>query len=181
MRPDAFFTRRGHDSDVFSLNILAPGSVERLAEDLFPHLSPFESVRDRHTLVVKRLEGEDSLPHLRERFRDSLAGRPPFEVRTDGIDYFGRPTRGEGPVVYLRIESPGLYELHDALCREFGVVAGMEGAEYTPHVTLARGGRISDAEELAARDVDDVRWTVNELAVWDARYREAAARVPLRG
>lgn len=165
---------------MFSLNILAPGDVERLASDLFPHLSPFEKVRDRHTLVVKRLEAEESLPHLRERFRGILADRPPFEVRTDGIDYFGRPTRGEGPVVYLRIESPGLYDLHDALCREFGIVADMEGPEYTPHVTLARGGRIADAEELAARDVDDVQWTVNELAVWDARYREAAARLPLR-
>ncbi|MFC6827088.1 2'-5' RNA ligase family protein [Halopelagius fulvigenes] len=165
---------------MFSLNVLAPGSVERLAEDLFPLLSPFERVRERHTLVVKRLEGEDSLPHVRERLRDALAGRPPFDARTDGIDFFERPTRGEGPVVYLRIESSGLYDLHYDLCREFGVVEEMEGDDYTPHVTLARGGRIADAEALAAREIDDVRWTVNELAVWDARYREAAARLPLR-
>ncbi|ADQ65794.1 hypothetical protein C499_11341 [Halogeometricum borinquense DSM 11551] len=170
---------------MFSLNVPVPGQVERLAGDLHPALTPFDAVRDRHTLVVKRFDTNldpdaDSLPRLRERLRETLRSVAPFEARIDGIDYFERPTRGDGPVVYLRVESSGLHELHRRLCTEFGTVEGMEGDEYTPHVTLARGGRIDDAAALAEREIEAVRWTVGEVRVWDSRYREDAARIPLR-
>lgn len=169
---------------MFSLNVPVPGRVDRLASELHPALTPFDSIRERHSLVVKRFDttldsDADSLPRLRERLRGTLRGVDPFEVRTDGIDAFEVPTRGEGPVVYLAIESSGLFDLHDRLCEEFGTVPEMEGDDYTPHVTLARGGRIEDARTLAARDVEDVRWTVEAVGVWDARYREDAARIPL--
>lgn len=170
---------------MFSLNVPVPGQVERLAADLHPALTAFDSIRERHSLVVKRFDTSldpdaDSLPRLRERLRETLRGVAPFEARVDGIDYFERPTRGEGPVVYLRVESSGLYDLHGRLCESFGTVPEMEGDDYTPHVTLARGGRIDDAAALADREIDEIRWTVGEVGVWDSRYREDAARIPLR-
>ena len=169
---------------MFSLNVPVPGRVERLASDLHPALTSFDSIRERHSLVVKRFDttldaDADSLPRLRERLRGTLRGVDPFEIRTDGIDAFEVPTKGPGPVVYLAIESPGLFDLHDRLCAEFGTVPKMEGEEYTPHVTLARGGRIDDARALVERDIEAVRWTVDEVRVWDGRYREDAARIPL--
>ncbi|SFR32600.1 2'-5' RNA ligase family protein [Halogeometricum limi] len=170
---------------MFSLNVPVHGRVRRLAADLHPELTPFDRVRERHSLVVKRFDTSldpdaDSLPHLRERLRETLRGVEPFEIRVDGIDFFERPTRGPGPVVYLTVKSPGLYDLHDRLCESFGTVAGLEGSEYTPHVTLARGGSVADAETLRERAVDEVRWTVDEVGVWDSRYRENAARIPIR-
>jgi hypothetical protein len=48
-----------------------------------------------------------------------------------------------------------------------------------PHVTLARGGSAAAARDLAAADVGTAPWTVSELVVWDARRREAAARIGL--
>jgi 2'-5' RNA ligase len=171
---------------VFSLNVPVPGEVARVAGDLRPSLvdAGVDRFRDRHSLVVKRFEGADdgaeSLPRLRERLRPVLRGQPAFEARVGAVDAFTDPPRGPGPVVYLAVESPGLGALHDRLVDRFGAVAGLEGDDYTPHVTLGRGGSV-DAATLAAlsRRVDPVTWTVSELVVYDSRHREAASRLSL--
>ena len=171
-----------------SLNVPVPNAVARLAADLEPTLTPFDRIRDRHTLVVKRF-GDDAtggpdgerFDRLRERLRPLLADAPAFEARVTGIDYFERPPSGPGPVVYLGIGSPGLHALHRRLVEEFGAVEGMEGEAYVPHVTLARGGSVADAERLADREVDPVTWTVSELVLHSRAYREPVARLPLGG
>lgn len=171
---------------MFSLNLSAPGSVSRVAGTLQPALvdAGVERFRDRHSLVVKRFEGGsggfESLPRLRERLRTTLRGQPAFEIRVTGVDLFENPPHGPAPVVYLSVDSPGLTALHDRLVDAFGRVPGLEGDEYTPHVTLGRGGTF-DAETLAALSarVDPVTWTVSELGVYDSRYRESVARLSL--
>jgi len=174
---------------VFSLNLPVPGVVAREASALHPALASagVTRFRDRHSLVVKRFEGTrpggeryESLPRLRERLRTVLRGQPAFEARLAGVDVFEDPPRGPGPVVHLAVESPGLVALHERLVDAFGAVEGLEGDDYTPHVTLGRGGSF-DADlltDLSAR-VDPVTWTVSELAVYDSRSRETAARVSL--
>ncbi len=172
---------------MFSLNVPVPGVVSREASALRPALSGagVTRFRDRHSLVVKRFEdvgGERrvALPRLRERLRTVLRGQPTFETRVTGVDVFDDPPRGPGPVVYLAVESPGLFELHERLVDAFGAIEGLEGDDYTPHVTLGRGGTF-DAETLAdlSARVDPVTWTVSELVVYDATSRETAARVSL--
>jgi 2'-5' RNA ligase len=171
---------------VFSLNVPVPGTVARVASDLHPLLvsAGVDRVRDRHSLVVKRFEGdgwdENSLPRLRERLRTVLRGEPAFEARIVEADTFEHPLRGPGPVVYLAVESPGLVALHDRLVDAFGAVVGLEGDDYTPHVTLGRGGSF-DADALATLSdrVDPVTWTVSELAVYDSRHRETVSRLSL--
>ncbi|RLM56742.1 2'-5' RNA ligase family protein [Halobellus sp. Atlit-31R] len=171
---------------MFSLNVPVPGEVGRLAAELHPELTRFERLRDRHTLVAKRFDtaldpDAGSLPRLRERLRPLLRGCGGIELRVTGLDYFETPARGPGPVVYLAVESPSLHGLHGELCESFGAVAGMEGDAYVPHVTLARGGRNDDADDLVARtEINPIAWTAGELRIWDSRYREAAARIPLR-
>lgn len=175
---------------MFSLNLSVPGAVSREASDLRPALvgAGVTRFRDRHSLVVKRFEGDgtpsgeryESLPRLRERLRTVLRGQPAFEVRLTGVDTFENPPRGPGPVVYFSVESSGLDALHDRLADTFGAIDGLEGDDYTPHVTLGRGGRF-DADllaDLSAR-VEPVTWTVSELRVYDSRSRETAARVSL--
>lgn len=166
---------------MYSVSVPVPAAVERCAEELRPALLGFDSIRERHTLVCKRL-GEappGGVGRLREQVRTALAGAPAFEVRVSAIDFFEHPTRGDGPVVYFDVESPGLWRLHRQLAEAFPVVADMEGDDYTPHVTLARGGSVADAERLAARDVEPVTWTVSRLLLWDASYGEAVAEFSL--
>ena len=165
---------------MYSLNVPVPGSVARVAADLHPQLVAFETVRDRHTLVAKRFEAADR-NRLRERLRDALRDTSPFEVRTTGVDYFERAAAGRSPVVYLAVESPGLESLHDRLVRAFGAADGVEGDDYVPHVTLARGGSVADAERLTEVSVDPASWTVSELDLWSAEYREAVESIRLRG
>ena len=185
---------------MFSLNVPLPPAVERLAADLHPKLSGFDRVRDRHTLVCKRFgvadvrsgerEGggdeevpprEEALDRLRERLRRPLAGTDPFEVAVTGIDVFDAPRSGSRPVVYLTIESDELIRFHRRLCASFGTVEGIEGDEYVPHVTLARGGNPEPGvvADLVAAEFDAVRWRVHALDVWDPEYREVAASVEL--
>lgn len=172
---------------MFSLNVPVPGQVRRLAGDLHPELARFDRIRERHTLLAKRFDSgldddADSLPRLRERLRPLLRrhGGGGIGLRVTRLDYFETPTRGPGPVVYLAIESADLHALHRRLCDAFGTVAGMEGDDYVPHVTLARGGRVSDAADLVdRRSIDPIEWTAGELRIRDSRYREDAARLPL--
>jgi 2'-5' RNA ligase len=163
---------------VFSLNAPVPGTVARLAGDLRARLLAFDRLRDRHTLVVKRFEERDDAA-VRRRLRRAMHPTPAFEARTDGIGVFADPPAGAAPVVYLRVESPGLRDLHDRLVDEFGAIEGLEGEAFVPHVTLARGGSLSDARALAGTPVDDVTWTVSRLVVWDPTYREQVGSVSL--
>ncbi|MFC7205062.1 2'-5' RNA ligase family protein [Haloferax namakaokahaiae] len=163
---------------MYSLNVPVPGQVSRLASDLFPYLTAFDRIRDRHTLVCKRFE-DSNRKRLQESLRHALRGSPAFEVQVTGIDYFESPPVGSAPVVYLAIESPGLFDLHDRLTDEFGTVEGLEGENYTPHVTLARSGSLADAQALAERDIDPITWTVSRLELYDPEFRESVATVSL--
>lgn len=164
---------------MYSLNVPLPGAVERLAADLLPRLAAFDRVRERRSLTLKRFEDDASPARLRERLRPALADAPAVEARVGGIGVFERPVRGPGPVVYLAVESPGLHRLHRRLVGAFGAVPELEGDDYTPHITLARGGSNEAVAELAAVDVDPIAWTVSELELWSAEYREAVGSVRL--
>lgn len=173
--------RPDEDPLQFSLNVPVPGRVAAIGEQLRPALSAFASVRDRHTLVLKRLDAADR-EGLETRVRQALAGAPAFEARIRGIGAFEEPVAGPAPVVYLAIESPGLRQVHEQLCERFDPVLGIEGGDYVPHVTLARGGgadAMAALDHLQAREVDPVTWTVGELDFWDARHGEVTGRVSL--
>jgi 2'-5' RNA ligase len=153
--------------------------VRQLADELQPALLAFESIRDGHSILIKRLGGGGEFQRIAERSRQALEGTPPMEVRVDGIDYFENPTRGPAPVVYLSVESPGLERLHERLVDELGAMGGLEGPDYTMHVTLARGGDRDDAERLAERPIDPVTFTISELQFYDARHDQVVRRIPL--
>lgn len=178
---------------MYSLNVVLPGRVAAVAADLHPRLTTFERVRERHTLVVKRFEDaqvrdlsggatapQERVDRLRERLRPLLAAAPAFPARVTGVDYFADPPTGSAPVVYLAVESDGLRDLHRRLCDAFGAVEGLEGDDYTPHVTLARDGDVADAAALADVDLEPVSWTVSELGLWSRDHREFAARFRLK-
>lgn len=168
---------------MYSLNAPVPGEVERLAEELFPTLTAFERIRERHALLVKRLGEVEAArvgpDRLAERLRPVLSGTPAFEARISEIDYFADPPLGSGPVVYLAVESPGLRRLHRRLVEAFGAVDDLEGESYVLHVTLARGGSVDAAARLADTEIEPITWTVSELLLWNQEYREVVRRISL--
>ncbi|MEA1931483.1 MAG: 2'-5' RNA ligase family protein [Euryarchaeota archaeon] len=172
---------------MFSLNVPVPGQVARLAGDLHPQLVGFDQQREQHTLVVKRFDEsalrasqpEVQLATLQQQLPQELTGTPAFEAAVRELDFFAEPARGDGPVVYLAVDSPGLQELHAELVDAYGAVDGLEGDDYVPHVTLARGGSVADAERVAEMGVESVSWTASELTIWDSRYREPVSRYSL--
>jgi len=182
---------------VFSLNVPLSPAVDRLADDLHPKRKGFDAVRERRTLVCKRFgvddvrdpDGDadrtpardDALDRLRGRLSHPLAGTDPFEVAVTGVDVFDAPASGSRPVVYLAVESEGLVRLHRRLCAAFGAVDGIEGDDYVPHVTLARGGNPEPGAVAGLMDAafEPIRWRVHALDVWDPEYREVAATVDL--
>jgi len=182
---------------VFSLNVPLPPAVGRLAGDLHPKLSGFERVRERHTLVCKRFGTEDvsdvdpgggpsrsksdALTALRDDLSPLLAETDPFDVAVTGADTFDAPASGSRPVVYLVVESDGLDRLHRRLCAAYGAIKGIEGNEFSPHVTLARGGNPGPGvtADLVAAEFEPVRWRVHALDLYDPEFREVAATVEL--
>jgi hypothetical protein len=191
---------------VFSLNVPLPPAVDRLAADLHPKLSGFDRVRDRRTLVCKRLGAEDvpdravgrtqpeaagdagpsppkpaALAALREDLRPFLSGTDPFDVAVTGLDVFDAPASGSRPVVYLVVESGGIVRLHRRLCAAYGAIEGIEGDDFVPHVTLARGGNPEPGTvaDLVDTEIDPIRWRVHALDLYDPEFREVAATIDL--
>lgn len=159
---------------MYSCNVPVPADISRLARGLATETLT-ATPRDRHTLVAKRL-GDGDAAVLARRLRESLDGLDPFTVHISGVEVFDRPPTGPAPVAYLAVESPALSRLHRRLCSVFDPIVGLEGDEYVPHVTVARGG---DADRLAGRAVDDAGWTVESLSLWSATYEESVERFSL--
>lgn len=167
---------------MYSLNAPVPGRVAALASDLAGRLPAARSrTRGEHTLVVKRLGDGERPPYARleARAREALAGTPACAARVAGVDCFETVPSGTAPVVYLRVESPGLEAIHDRLCNVFDPVDDVEGEAFVPHVTVARGGDLAAARAVAATEIDPIEWTVDELVFWDATRGESVTRISL--
>ena len=164
---------------MYSVNVPVPGRVRTIANELYPELVGFDSVREDHSCLLKRLGDADHVAQLQHRAHRALEGAPAVEAQITGIDCFEDPPLGSAPVVYLAVESPGLESIHATLTDAFDTVEGLEGADYVPHVTLARGGDIATAKRLAERELEPIRWTVSELEFWDGTYKLPVSRVTL--
>jgi len=170
-----------------SVNVPVPGRVRARAQEVAADLTAGRGrgvdgldadwqVRGAHTMVLKRLPASE--PGVGRRVREALCGAPAVAARVARVDYFEEPTTGPAPVVYLAVESPGLGRLHRRLTDAFGAVEGLEGEEYLPHVTVARGGSLAGARRVAG-PVDPVEWTVSGLVLWDTAREAAVGRVDL--
>jgi 2'-5' RNA ligase len=175
------FADRCRGEIVYSLNVPVPANVAALAGDIARDLpGARERERGEHTLGVKRLGGEpEEYNRLEARVRELLVGQPAFEIRVTDLKYFPEAITGPEPVIYLAVESPELRRLHLRLADVFDPIEGIEGEGYTPHVTVARGGSLDRAQDVTARDIDPIEWTVTELCFWDARLSEQVSTVSL--
>lgn len=167
---------------MYSLNVPVPTRVASAAGEVAREL-PQARIRNRgeHTLGAKRLASDPDAPYSRieARAREVLRGQPAFEARIAEIDLFEQPPLGSAPVVYFSVESPGLLALHERLVTAFDPVdEALEGENYTPHVTIARGGSVEMAERVTG-DIEPIEWTVSELVFWDATHNQQISTVSL--
>lgn len=168
---------------MYSVNVPVPIEIRELASQLRPALSDFDRIRPARTrtLVLKRLPANDRREYLdvARRAREALDGTPPFEVRVTGIDTFRDPPMGPAPVAYLAVEGKGLHAIHDRLIEAFDAVEALEGPDYVPHVTLARGGPQSAPDPLLEREIEPVTFTVEALELYDSAHAERVESIPL--
>ena len=167
---------------MYSLNVPLPSSVPRLAAELAAQVPGSRPrTRGEHTLVAKRCGAgdESAFNRFEAKARERLAGTAPFACRIDHVDYFETAATGTSPVVYLAVESPGLQALHDSLCADFDPFDGVEGEDYVPHVTIARGGTVAAAEALAGPIEAPIEWTAEYLECFDAERGVPASRISL--
>lgn len=168
---------------VYSVNVPVPPAVRDLTDRLRPALTTLDRVRETRdqTLVLKRLEAADRREYLaiEREAKAALRGAPAVEAEIGGIDVFWDPPNGPGPVIYLTVESPGLHQLHKRLVDALGAVDPLEGENYTPHVTLGRGGDDATIRDLTSRDIDPIRFTVERLEFYDGTYGELISTVSL--
>ncbi len=167
---------------MYSLNAPAPSAVDTIFERFRESLQAFDVVRTSPTLLVKRFGPRSlaDLSTLEGSLDDALSGWGPIEARANEIDAFLDPPDGPAPVVYLAIDSPGLEALHRHLVAEFGVGPEViEGDQYVPHITLARGGHRTDLRSLTSASIDPIRWTIEELHLRDVTYDQPARQFHL--
>ncbi|WP_254821063.1 2'-5' RNA ligase family protein [Haloglomus halophilum] len=160
----------------YSLNVPVPSEVARLAAGLATECLTAEP-REHHTMVLKRLGEAEDYRRLIGQVRDLLDGTGPIPARVEGVDTFEAPPSGAAPVAYLDVHSRGLMNVHEACCDivdPFGQV--LEGDEYEPHVTIARGG---DAGQLRGRDAGPIDWDIERIDVWDAYHENVVESISL--
>lgn len=167
---------------MYSLNVPVPSNVAALASEIARELPEARMrVRGEHTLCVKRLEATDRAEYdrIEARIREVLAGQESFDIRLTGLDLFSEPLIGSAPVVYLSLDAPKLEWLHRDLVETFGTAEPIEGEEYIPHVTVARGGSYRAAKDIRDRDVEPIEWTVSNLVFWDAERKRRVSSIAL--
>ena len=167
---------------MFSLNAPVPGAVSALAWELRSQFTPFDVLRDEHSLVIKRLTARDGASFHEEskEVRAAVSGTAPFEVAITGIDWFSNPPAGPAPVIYFDVESPALFELHMQLVDALGAVSDIEGEPYQPHVTVARGGGDAELlERLREIQFEPVHWSVDRLIFWDTKRELPVGEISL--
>lgn len=177
-----FEASRTDGGGVYSLNAVVPPAADEFRDELAEVLDPFEDRRDPLTLVVKRFGSRSNteLASLTRTLGEMLEQWGPIAAEIDGVDVFVDPPGGPAPVIYLGIRSPGLESLHRQLVDRFGVVdQAIEGAQYTPHITLARGGPRTGIDSVTNTSLPSHEWTIEELMLWTARHDSVVTRFSL--
>lgn len=167
---------------MYSLNVPVPTAVADQRDELEPRLEPFSTVRDSLTLVVKRFgdRSPEAMEALQRRIAGLLAKWPPVEARISHIDAFESPAGGPAPVVYLAVESPGLEALHTDLVDRFGTAdPQIEGHNYVPHVTLARGGPMAALADITGPLDVPIEWSIESLELWSVQYSQPVTEFTL--
>ena len=162
---------------MWSLNVSIPQNIIRAIEEVTLGVRGWEEICEEPTLVIKRFEKKDLDGHVKSEIRFLLESVEPFGIEIGNLERFDVAERGSSPVLYLEIKSPGVKALHENLIDIFGSVEGVEGENYIPHITIARGGS-GDYIEFSGLSCD-TGWTVEMLEFWDGGERKKRSKIIL--
>ena len=162
---------------MWSLNVSMPQNIVRAIKEVTLGVSGWEEICEDPTLVIKRFEKGDVDGHVESEIRLLLEGVEPFDIEIGNLERFDVAERGSSPVLYLEVKSPGMKALHETLVDVFGSVKGVEGENYIPHITIARGGS-GDYIEFDGLSCD-TEWTVEMLELWNRDGRKKKNKIIL--
>ncbi len=162
---------------VWSLNVSIPQNIVRAIGEVTSELGQGGEVNEELTLVIKRFEKRDLDGHLESEIKILLENVEPFVVEIGNLKMFDVADRGTSPVLYLEVKSRGIKLLHETLVSSFGCVEGVEGENYIPHITIARGDGVRgvDFSDFSC----STRWTAEILEFWDRNKRKKKNKVIL--
>ncbi len=162
---------------MWSLNVSIPQGIVRAIEEMAPVSRGWEEIVEEPTLVIKRFEKEDLDGHIESEIKFLLENVEPFTVEIGNLEMFEVADRGTSPVLYIEVKSIGMKLIHETLVSVFGCVKGVEGENYIPHITIARGSGVKNI------DFSDFSgptwWTAKTLEFWDGDKRKKKNQVML--
>ncbi len=159
---------------MWSLNAMIPRKITEMIHSFGPELNGWEDINKDHTLVIKRFQEINSRDNFESEMRLLLEKTDPFEIRIGDIDIFSSVPKGSSPVLYIEIESRDLVKIHEKLINVFGVVEGLEGKDYIPHITIARGHK--NGFERFEKNLD-ATGIVKVLEFWDREKYKSKDRI----
>ena len=162
---------------MWSLNVSIPQNIVRAIEEITLGVKGWEEICEEPTLVIKRFEKKDLDGHVKSEIRFLLENVEPFGIEIGNLERFDVAERGSSPVLYLEVKSPEVKALHENLVDVFGSVEGIEGENYIPHITIARGGS-GDYIEFSGLSCD-TGWIVEMLEFWDRGERKKRSKIIL--
>jgi tRNA(adenine34) deaminase len=178
----------GQDRLFFALlpDATAAAQARDVARQLPAHAGDTQVLEEHLHVTLYHLGDHGGLPapvlEMARRAGAALANFPPFDLRLDRLERFGRPS-GKAPTVLLSSEqAQGIRNLHAALgaALKANGLGRWRSGSFTPHMTLLWGH-----QEHSARPVFPVTWKVQELvlvhSVLGETRHEILGRWPLRG
>ena len=162
---------------MWSLNVSIPQNIVRAIEEVALGVRGWEEICEEPTLVIKRFEKRDLDGHVKSEIRFLLESVEPFGIEIENLERFDVAEKGSSPVLYLEVKSPEVKALHETLVDVFGSVEGVEGENYIPHITIARGGS-GDYTVFSGLSCD-TGWTVEMLEFWDRGERKKRSKIIL--
>ena len=162
---------------MWSLNVSMPQNIVRAIREVALGASGWEEICEDPTLVIKRFEKVDVSGHVESEIKLLLESVEPFDIEIGNLERFDVAERGSSPVLYLEVKSPGMKALHEILVDVFGSVKGVEGENYIPHITIARGGGVRDVDFSGFSG--PTIWTAETLEFWNRDKRKKKNKVIL--
>ena len=159
---------------MWSLNAMIPRKIAEMIHSFGPELNGWEEINTDHTLVIKRFQETNLREGFESEMRLLLEKTDAFEIRIKGMDIFSSVPKGSSPVLYIEIESKDLRKIHGELIDVFGVVEGLEGKDYIPHITFARGHK--DGLEKFEKNLDATD-IVRVLEFWDREKYKSRGKI----
>jgi RNA 2',3'-cyclic 3'-phosphodiesterase len=131
----------------------------------------------------------DQVERIKEGVRRSVKGMTPFELRLEGLSWFGRPSSPSILWAGVQGDLAELQRLHKTVESAMEAVGfAKEDKAFRPHISLARRylgkasletGRMAGLAEQLRSDESDVSWRVDHVVLYTSHLGRNPMYEPL--